>query len=77
MRMTSKGQLTIPIAIRERLGLMADTEVTFEVRGNAVLIRRNEDQSSGRGRDLVAHMAGRATVSMTTDEILALTRGGG
>ena len=40
MRITSKGQVTIPIEIREKLGLLAETEVTFEVAGDAVRIRK-------------------------------------
>jgi len=39
MRLTSKGQVTIPQEIRERLGLMPRTEVEFEVEGDAVRIR--------------------------------------
>jgi AbrB family looped-hinge helix DNA binding protein len=38
MRITSKGQVTIPQDIRERIGLLPDTEVEFEVVGNAVKI---------------------------------------
>jgi AbrB family looped-hinge helix DNA binding protein len=73
MRLTSKGQVTIPQAIRERLGLFPNTEVEFEVDGDAVRIRRARDGRS-RGRDLVGRMRGRAGTRMTTDEILALTR---
>jgi AbrB family looped-hinge helix DNA binding protein len=40
MRITSKGQVTIPQDIRERIGLLPDTEVEFEVVGNAVKIRK-------------------------------------
>ena len=35
MRVTSKGQVTIPIEVREKLGIFPNTEVEFEVRGNA------------------------------------------
>jgi AbrB family looped-hinge helix DNA binding protein len=73
MRLTSKGQVTIPQAIRERLGLFPNTEVEFEIDGDAVRIRRARDSRS-RGRDLVGRMRGRAGTRMTTDEILALTR---
>ncbi len=45
MRITSKGQVTIPIEIRERLGFHPDTEVEFEVVGQAVRLRK------ARGRD--------------------------
>ena len=74
MRITAKGQVTIPIGIRQRLGLLRDTEVEFEVVGNAVRLRRVAG-GAGRGRELVARLRGRARTKMTTDQILALTRG--
>ena len=74
MRITTKGQVTIPIEIRERLGLHPETEVEFEVTGNSVRIRKART-ANGRGRRLVSRMKGRATTRLSTDEILALTRG--
>ena len=76
MRITSKGQVTIPIEIRERLGLLPETEVEFEIAGNAVRIRRARGGKS-RGARLAEHLRGRGSVRMTTDEIMALTRGEG
>jgi AbrB family looped-hinge helix DNA binding protein len=73
MKITSKGQVTIPIGIRERLGLLPDTEVAFEVEGKSVRLRKVK--GTGRGEAIVAHLRGRGTVRMTTDQILALTRG--
>ena len=46
MRVTSKGQVTIPVEIRERLGLLPHSEVEFEVVGNTVRIRK----ARGEGR---------------------------
>ena len=74
MRITSKGQVTIPAPIRERLGLLENTEVEFEVVGNSVRVRKARDRRV-RGKAIVARMRGRATSRLTTDEILALTRG--
>ncbi|MBN2497075.1 MAG: AbrB/MazE/SpoVT family DNA-binding domain-containing protein [Deltaproteobacteria bacterium] len=74
MRITSKGQITIPVAIREALGLLPGVEVEFEVDGNTVRIVRNADAVEGRGRRVIDRIRGRATVKMTTDEIMALTR---
>jgi AbrB family looped-hinge helix DNA binding protein len=75
MRITSKGQVTIPIAIREKLGLLPDTEVDFVLHGNAVrLVKASGRSTRSRGRDAVARLKGRGDVRMTTDEILALTR---
>ena len=73
MRLTSKGQVTIPIDIRERLGLRPDTEVSIDVVGDSVRIRKRAG-IRGRGRRLVASMSGKGKTRMTTDEILALTR---
>jgi AbrB family looped-hinge helix DNA binding protein len=74
MRITSKGQVTIPVEIRERLGLLPDTEVEFEVHGDFARLRRAPAKRAGRGANVVARLRGRADVKMTTDEILALTR---
>jgi AbrB family looped-hinge helix DNA binding protein len=74
MKITTKGQVTIPADVRERLGLLPNTEVEFVVEGNHAIIRKRR-RSQRRGAKVVAHLRGRATVSMTTDEILALTRG--
>jgi AbrB family looped-hinge helix DNA binding protein len=76
MRITSKGQVTIPLAIREQAGLLPHTEVEFEFDGKTVRLRRARKKSApGRGAQLVAHMSGRGDGTMTTDEIMALTRG--
>lgn len=75
MRITSKGQVTIPIEIRERAGLLPNTEVDFEFDGKAVrILRAKAGKKPGRGERLVAHLRGRGDVAMTTDEIMALTR---
>jgi AbrB family looped-hinge helix DNA binding protein len=74
MRITSKGQVTIPQEIRERLGLLPDTEVEFEVEGNAVRIRKARGRNR-RGVRLVERLRGRASSGLTTDEILEHTRG--
>jgi len=73
VKITTKGQVTIPQDIRERLGLLPNTEVEFEVRGDVVLVTK----SSGgrRGRRIVDAMRGRGDLPMSTEEILALTRG--
>ena len=76
MRITSKGQVTIPIEIRERVGLLPHTEVRFEVEGNAVRILRAETSTGGRGERLLQRLRGRATSGMSTEEIMALTRRG-
>ena len=74
MRITSKGQVTIPVEIREKMGFLPDTEVKFKITGNTVFLERVES-SSKRSLHLINQMRRKATVKMTTDEILALTRG--
>lgn len=73
MRITSKGQVTIPIQIRKRLGLLAGTEVEFEVDDEAVRLVRVAD-APGPGRAIVDRLRGRATGGLSTEEIMALTR---
>ena len=74
MRITSKGQVTIPIEIREKAGLLPETEVEFRITGNTVILKKVGSPSK-RSRDLINRMRRKATLKMTTDEILALTRG--
>lgn len=77
MRITSKGQVTIPAHLREKAGLLPQTEVEFDFDGEAVrIVRAAEQGEGGRGRRLVSRLRGSATVKLTTDEIMALTRGG-
>ena len=73
MRITTKGQVTIPLEVRERLGLLPHTEVEFTIRGNTAVLTK-AGGGTRRGRALVQHMRGRGSVRMTTDQILALTR---
>ncbi len=74
MRLTSKGQVTIPQEIREALGLLPNTEVEFEIDGDAVRIRKAR-KSTSRGNTLVARLRGTATTGLSTDDIMKLTRG--
>lgn len=74
MKITTKGQVTIPIEVRERLGLLPDTEVRFRVRGDVAILEKVAAPSR-RGREVVERLRGKATTKLTTDQILALTRG--
>jgi AbrB family looped-hinge helix DNA binding protein len=75
MKVTTKGRVTIPVEIRERLAIHAGTEVEFSVEGNVVRLVPTT-RSHVRGERVVERLRGRASVRMTTDEIMALTRGG-
>jgi AbrB family looped-hinge helix DNA binding protein len=73
MRMTSKGQITIPLELRRRYGLGAGVEVEILATEDGALVRPAAAQS--RGRDLVARLRDRADGGLDADEILSLTRG--
>jgi len=80
MRITSKGQVTIPAHIREKAGFLPDTEVDFAYEGKdrVVLSRAKKNTGKSRGEKVVEHMrrfAKAHPIRMTTDEIMALTRG--
>ena len=78
MRITSKGQVTIPVRIREETGLLPDTDVEFisSGQGEVRLIKATKKSArKSRGELLVEHMSGKGNQRMTTDEIMALTRG--
>lgn len=74
MKVTEKGQVTIPKELRDALGIGAGTEVEFERSDDAIVVRKAHGGPS-RGRQLVERLRGRGDVAMTTDEIMALTRG--
>ena len=74
MKITSKGQVTIPAAIREKAGLLPETDVEFLYSGGKVLLRK-ASRKHRRGRKLLEALRGKGTVRMSTDQILALTRG--
>ena len=75
MRITAKGQVTIPIEIREKAGLLPDTEVVFEFDGTAVRILASPTPGKeSRGSLVLRRLKGSATVKLTTDQIMAATR---
>lgn len=72
MKVTTKGQVTIPQHIREKLGITPATEVDFvEDKGRILLVKRKEGKAAMRK---FTKLRGSATVKMTTNEIMALTR---
>ena len=78
MRITSKGQVTIPSAIRERAGLVPGSEIEFEIGDDGVVRLRRAD-AHPRGAALeqsIERLRGSATAKMSTEEIMALTRDG-
>jgi AbrB family looped-hinge helix DNA binding protein len=76
MRITSKGQVTIPIDVRERAGLHPHSEVDIVFKNGVVAIMKASGaRGLTRGARIVASMRGRGDSGLTTDEIMALTRG--
>ena len=79
MRITAKGQVTIPEHIRRQEGLLPGMEVEFIRDAKGVRIARarggRRSQREREVREAVERLRGSATVKMTTEEIMALTRG--
>ncbi len=73
MRLNSKGQVTIPALLREKHDLREGDEVDVVEEGSSLRIVRVEGGPS-RGQRLVDNMRGRATTTMTTDQLLQLLR---
>lgn len=74
MKITSKGQVTIPQHIREEFGFLPHTEVEFVIKNENVLLQKKE-QNNRRGTEVIQRLKGKGNVSISTDEIMALTRG--
>jgi AbrB family looped-hinge helix DNA binding protein len=72
--MTSKGQVTIPLKLRERYGLRPESEVVFEACEDGVMIRP-ADSPSDRLRRWLESVRGVATAGRGTSEIMRMTRG--
>ena len=75
MRITSKGQVTIPQRLRERYGIIPETEVEFVEVGGEIVVRRAGAQSADRAQQIVDRMLGAGHSPLTTEEIIAIARG--
>jgi AbrB family looped-hinge helix DNA binding protein len=71
---TSKGQVTIPKKVRDLLGIEAGSAVDFELTPNGDVVLRHRKGKPKRPLRRFARLRGVATVKMSTDQILALTR---
>ena len=74
MKVTVKGQVTIPRDIRRRFGMEPGTRVEFVARGNEVIVQPLED-AERELRRAIERVRGSATSGLRTDEILRMTRG--
>ncbi|MCP9859765.1 MULTISPECIES: AbrB/MazE/SpoVT family DNA-binding domain-containing protein [unclassified Cyanobium] len=76
MRITSKGQVTIPQAIRELAGLHPNCEVQFRLVGDQVVLEKTDGQAEQRGEEALMRLRGhRPRQGLSTEAILALCRG--
>ena len=77
MRVTTKGQVTIPIEVREQMGISPGDEVEFhfDVVTHTAHLVKIEPSAMTHGRRVAESLLGKGDVKMTTDEIMALTRG--
>ncbi len=69
MKVTSKGQVTIPKPVRERNGLYPGTEVRFVEKDHRVVLEKAE------GKDVWDRYYGYLKLKMRTDEVMQLLRG--
>lgn len=76
MRVTSKGQVTIPIDVRQQLDIGPETEVEFEVVGNVAQLRK-VGGNEGRSQRILARLLAAPYGGPSTEELMALTRGDG
>ncbi|MGN6583759.1 MAG: AbrB/MazE/SpoVT family DNA-binding domain-containing protein [Rhizobiaceae bacterium] len=71
---TTKGQVTIPKSVRDLLGLKPGTKVEFRAGVNGeIVLKRADDEKRPPSR--FAKFIGHAGPGLSTDEIMALTRG--
>lgn len=67
MRITSKGPVTIPAALRKRAGLLPHTEMDIELECNvARIVHAKTGNAVGRSARLVVHLRGRGDMAITT-----------
>lgn len=71
MRVTQKGQVTIPLEVRRALGIHPGSDVQFEIEESGARLVVDGQQAA----DEIARMRGAGSGDLSTDEILALTRG--
>jgi antitoxin PrlF len=70
MRVTQKGQVTIPLQVRRALGIQPGSDVEFELDEHGARLLVDSD----RAAEEISRMRGAGEGEMSTEEILALTR---
>ncbi len=73
MKVSTKGQVTIPIEMRMKLGMLPYTEVNFILKEEGVLIKKQQN-SILKGSKLLKQLTGKSRLNMSTEHIMKLTR---
>lgn len=73
MRISTKGQVTIPHEMRTKLGMLPLTEVDFILQDNGILIKK-QVAGKRKGSKLLKQLSGKSRLNMTTEYIMKLTR---
>ena len=74
MKITSKGQVTIPRRLRLKFGLLPNTEVVFEEADDCVEIRPKMSKRA-QIEERLRRVRGVTSGGMSSDEVMRLTRG--
>ena len=70
MRVTQKGQVTIPLEVRRALGIRAGSDVQFKLEADGARLVIDQDRASRE----IDQLRGAGSGDLSTDEILAFTR---
>ena len=73
MKVTTKGQVTIPAKLRDEYGFLPHSDLVWKRSKKGLILTKAKTDSRGKG--LVEHLTGSATLKMKTDDIMRLTRG--
>jgi AbrB family looped-hinge helix DNA binding protein len=73
MKITSKGQVTIPLEIREKYLILPHTEIEFKEKDGKVFIEKIKSKKNGSNP--FEKVRGMASSGLSTEDIMKLTRG--
>lgn len=74
MKLTTKGQVTIPAEIREKYGFLPNTGVIFKEENGKVYIEKDLSSYASE-KNPFELVRGKADLNLSTEEIMKLTRG--
>ncbi len=74
MRITTKGQVTIPKDIREILGITPKSEIDFREKNGKIYLVKTDNPKKPDTTSKFKKLRGIATANMSTEEIMKLTR---